>query len=285
MSNELEPKKLAIYYGWPSSLNSAENQWDLDNVAADLAQYDIVVLGAGLEDSSHGDHQNTKDILAKTAVANVDFYGYIDTADGQSANETKIDNWDAMGDRLVGIFCDKFGFDWNITRQQQNNLVNYIHNKSLKAFVNAWDPDDVFDGNPAHKLDSNDWYLAESYQIVNGAYQSGTDWRTKSDKMISYHASEGTQMACVTTYDSSAFDQDKLDYSFLSCILDGFDAWGWGEENFSASNAVMPYRTRPTYHGTKHNGSITNNSGVYERPTNVGIHIDTTNNTSSLLLD
>ena len=281
----IEPKKLAIYYGWPSSLNPPTNGWNLDNVANDLAQYDLVVLGAGLEDSSHGDHQNTKDILAKEAVADVKFYGYIDTASGQSTNETKVDNWKLMGTNLVGIFCDKFGYDFGNTRQNQNQLVSYIHTESLKAFVNAWNVDDVFSGNPKHKLDSGDRYLAESYQIINGGYQTKTAWRTKSDKMISYHASEGTQMACITTYDTSAYDQGKMDYAFYSCVLDGHDAFGWGELNFSASSALMPYRTRPEIQGTKHTGAIQNDGDIYERPTNIGIHIDTAIHTAGVLLD
>ncbi|MCX7674506.1 MAG: hypothetical protein N2Z70_01585 [Bdellovibrionaceae bacterium] len=54
---------LAIYYGWPSSLNSDLNQWNSQRVAADFARYSLVVLGAGLEETTHGDHENTKAIL------------------------------------------------------------------------------------------------------------------------------------------------------------------------------------------------------------------------------
>lgn len=279
-------KKLAIYYGYPSGLNYDVNSWNLDKVADDFAQYDMVVLGSGLESSSHQDHNNTKSILGKTAVQNVEFAGYIDTIDGQTANETKIDNWTNMGSNVTIIFCDKFGYDFSVTRQQQNSLVDYIHNKGLKAFVNAWDVNDVFDGTPAHKLDSNDWYLAESYQITNGSYQTETQWRDKSNDMISYRSSEGVNMACVTTYDSSSsFSQDKFNYAYMSCVLDNFQAFGFGEYNFSSSSALMPYRTRPSFYGNKFTGNITNSNSVYERETNIGIHVNASNHRVSTSLD
>ena len=92
-------------------------------------------------------------------------------------------------------------------------------------------------------------------------------------------------MACITTYDTSSFDQDKLDYAYFSCVLDGHQAFGWGEQYFSASSALMPYRTRPTFYGTKHTSSISQNGSIYERSTNVGFHINTSTHTVSILLD
>lgn len=288
------PKKLAIFYGWPSSLNSATNGWDLDNVSDDLAQYDMVVLGAGLEDSSHGDHSNTVSILAKTAVSNVDFYGYITISSSQSSIETSVDNWKAMGSRIVGIFCDEFGYDYENGRSKQNDVVQYIHDAGLDAFVNAWDPDDALSNavestyNPAgtaHKLGSGDWYLAESYQVSNGSWVSESDWTAKSNKMDSYKSSTGVKMATIATAGSGGFSQSKFDYCYVSTMLYGFDACGWGENNYSASDSVMPFRTRMSILGTKHNGSIVSSSGTYERNTNIGLHVDTSAHTVSTTLD
>lgn len=283
--SDLPPKKLLVYYAYPSSLNSAENQWDLDAVAADFAQYDLVILGAGLEDSSHGDHNNTKTILADSQVANVEFFGYIDTTTALNDNKTKIDNWKDMGGQLTGIFCDKFGYDWNNTRCDQNDLVQYIHDKSLDAFVNAWDPDDAFDGTPAPKLGSSDWFLAESYQIIDGDYETETAWTTRSDKMVDHRDTYGTKMACITTTNSTTgYDAGKWDYAYFSCALYGFDACGWGEPNFSASDAVAPFRTRKAITGSKTHGSIAQNGSKYEINTNVGIHVDASNHTVSTSL-
>jgi len=169
------PKKLAIYYGWPSTVKD----WTIAGAASVFKDYDVVVFGAGLEDSSHGDHQNVIDIIAHQDMANTKVFGYITIQDSQNDNETKIDNWAAMG--VDGIFCDEFGYDYGTKRSEQNDLVDYIHDTSpaLIAFVNAWDPDDALGNdqvpqkNPqgtAHHLQTTDWYLAESFAVKNNAY-------------------------------------------------------------------------------------------------------------------
>lgn len=281
------PKKLAIYYGWPSSVNAT---YSVSGAAAVFGDYDMVVFGAGLEDSGHSDHQNTEDIINHANMSATSSYGYVDATASQSTIETSIDNWADMG--VAGIFCDQFGYDFAVSREKQNDIVQYIHDKSLSAFVNAWDPDDAFSSdvestyNPsgvACKLGSGDWYLAESYQIINGSYQSATDWSTKAGKMNTYKSSNSTKMACITTT-SGAFDQDKFDYSYFSVVLHGFDAAGWGEPYFSASSASLPFRTRKTFYGNQYDGDVSESSGVYERKTNVGISINTNNHTVDYLL-
>lgn len=280
------PKNLAIYYGWPSAVNGSNGVIaDAVNVFKD---YDMVVFGAGLEDPSHGDHSNTVQIISDLQP-NTKVYGYIDSEASNTINWGKIDSWTSMG--VSGILCDKFGYDWNVDRNRQNVLVEYIHYKGLEAFVNAWNPDDVFDDsvdaqkNPlgkAHMMTGNDWYLAESFQIVNGVYQDTTVWKTKSDKMASYKTSVGTNMAVVTTSDGSTFDQDKWDYAYYSCVLYGFDAAGWGEDGFSAASASLPWREKKNILGTKFLSSINEDpTSVFSRQTNVGILVDTVNHTVS----
>lgn len=274
----MDIKKLAIIHCWPSSLNYDINQYNLNNVANDLAQYDMVQLAPGLQNNNHQDHDNTKTILGKNAVQNVDFYGYINTIDSLSCNQTKINNWKNMGDRIIGIMCDNFG---SVSRSKQNCLVDYIHGQGLKTMVKSSSVSNVFDGSPSHKLNSTDWFLYESYQIINGNYETKTNWRNKSDSL----SSQNINVACVTTYDSSAFNQNKLDYAYLSCVLDLFDAFGWGEENYSANTSLMPYRTRPNIYGTEFTSSIINNGDIFERQTNIGVHVDTNSHTVDYLLD
>lgn len=285
----IDSKKLAIFYAWPSTINGAP---DIPTAVSHYQNYDMVVFGAGIEDPSHPDHTNTQTIINDPGMTSVAVYGYIDATIGYGSIFLAVDRWISMG--VAGIFFDQFGYDFNVSRDRQNCLVEYVRFKGKHSFVNAWDPDDVFssavdaNNNPqgiAASIDGNDWYLAESYQIINGAYQSETDWRTKSDKMISYRSTFGTYMAAITTYDNSAFDQNKADYSYYSAILDDLDSWGWGEEFFSAGNSQLPFRTRKIYYGTKYTGSITQNGSIYERDTNVGIHVDTTAHTVTHLLD
>jgi hypothetical protein len=288
MSNPINVQKLAIFYGWPSTVNGSVT---VAEAVSHYQNYDMIVFGQGIEDPGHADHANTQAIINDPGMAAATFYGYVNTTDSFTSIYLAIDRWVTMG---VNIFFDRFGYDFGVSRIKQNAIVEYVRHKGKHSFVNAWNPDDVFSAmvevnhNPlgvAATIDSNDYYLAESYQIIQGAFQTELDWRTKSDKMISYRDSFGTKMAATTTNDSSPFDQDKADYSYYSAVLDDLDAWSWGEEFFSAGNSQLPFRTRKEVHGTKLTGPIVQNGSIYERDTNVGIHVDTVNHTVTKLLD
>jgi hypothetical protein len=299
MSITLPPKKLAIYYGWPSAVNAAGG--DVNTAAAVFKDYHQVVFGAGLEDTSHPDHNNTVSIINHVDMANTEVFGYIDGTLALNAVQEKIDKWYTMG--VKGIFIDRFGYDFGLTREKQREIVWSIHEKgtnTLKAFVNAWNPDDVFSpavhannpGGLATRLGANDVYLAESFAVLNGAYDDADwnsdgkkDFQDKAEKATGYRTTFGTKIAAVSTYDNSAFDQNKADYSYFASVLNGFDSWGFGEEFFSASSASLPFRTRKPFYGTKFTGAINIVGGVYERNTNIGIHINTTAHTTDVLLD
>ena len=275
------PKKLAVYYGWPSSVNAT---YTVPGAIAVFDDYDLVIFGSGLEDPTHGDHQNTKDIIDGSTA---DIFGYVDATLSESAIETKVDQWAVMGGSnklIAGIFFDRFGFDFGLTRQKQNNIVDYVHGKGLPVFVNAWDPDDVFQGANT-KLTTGDYYLAESHYIINGEWQNVNDWETKSDKMAFYKSQYGTSMACVTTTTTViGFDQNKWDNAYCAHAVYDFDASGWGEPNFSASDAQLPFRARYPIEGTIFTGNLVKNGSTFERQTNVGIHIDTINKTVNNIL-
>jgi hypothetical protein len=267
------PEKLAVYYGWPIAVNG---KWAVSTAAAEFDSYDYVVFGAGLEDPSHPEYSSTVSIIAATSAG---VFGYVDATLSTATIEGKIDQWDAIG--VVGIFCDQFGFDFGLTRSKQNDIVDYIHNAGLSAFVNAWEPDDVFKKKTGVDtvMGAGDWYLAESHHVLNGDWQSAADWEAKSDKMQSYKSQWGSSMACVTTTTSAAgFDQTKWDNAYYSVVVYGFDAAGWGEPNFSASDALLPWRDRPYVNGTELVGDLVKQAGgVFERATNAGVSLDATN--------
>jgi hypothetical protein len=255
----LFPKKLAIYYGFPSLVNGAAG--DLNAATDVFNDYDLVVFGDGLQDSSHPDHANTTTIISnlQTAPNATTVYGYIPigvtTGNLPIAEiQSRVDDWTSMG--VAGIFLDEAGYDFGVTRQRQNDAVNYVHSKGVSAFINAFNPDDVFSPaaeptfNPtgdATQLGSNDIYLHESFQIILSQFQDPVFWANKSDKAFNYKNQFGTQMATVTTVDPSqpGFDQGKFDYAWWSTLLYGFDAMGWGELFFSAASSSLPFRTRP----------------------------------------
>ena len=100
-------KNVGIYYGWPSAFNSATNSWNLDKVAADMSKYGVIVLGAGLQKISHGDHANTVTIIGKIS-ASVEIFGYIDIGNTNSFSmadmKTSTDEWKTMG--VDGVLLD-----------------------------------------------------------------------------------------------------------------------------------------------------------------------------------
>ena len=299
MTSNIIPKKLAIYYSYPSLVNGSNG--NISSAVTAFSAYDLVVLGDGLQLSTHPDHLNTVNIINDPAMANTTIFGYIDTVQPLDAIQDKIDQWYNMG--IKGIFMDKFGYDYGVTRQQQREIIWWIHNKGngLLAFVNAWNPDDVFGAvvdpvaNPnglTSRINSTDWYLAESFAVINGVYDDNDtdnnnikDFQDKAFKMTNYKTTFGTNMAAITTLGSQTFTQNLANYSYFLAVLNKFDAWGFGEEYFSSSSALLPFRMRVPFHGTKFTAPITIINGVMEHQTNVGIHVDTNAHTVDLLLD
>ena len=225
-------------------------------------------------------------------MSSTEVFGYIDATLPLYEIQDKIDAWKAMG--VAGIFLDQFGYDFNVSRVNQIIMTWCVHCAGLKAFVNAWNPDDAFSpavdtthnplGLPT-RLTSGDIYLAESWQIVNGAYDTNVAaWETKASKMLYARTTYGVELACVTTYDSSAYDQAKWDYAYYSAALYGLDYAGFGEEFFSASSALLPFRPRKDIIGDHQVGSILSSGDNREIQLNVGIHIDTSTHDVSQLL-
>lgn len=282
------PKILAIYYGYPSLINNSNG--NISNAINILKNYDMIIFGSGLEQSSHSDHKNTKNIILHPNMINTKVYGYIDSTISINQFKNKTDNWQKLG--VKGIFADRFGYDFSISRSKQNQILDYIHSKNLQAFVNAWNVDDVFGNNiniPSNPtgivshIGPNDWYLAQSYQIYNGVYQSVQDWKDKSDKMTFYKQKFGTKMATCSTWNTSQFDQSKMDYAYFSTILYNFDAYCFGEYNFS-TDSQLPFRSRKEFIGTNFVTNIVQNQNKFSRNFNVGIKLDTANHTINYII-
>ncbi|MGE4169665.1 MAG: glycosyl hydrolase family 18 protein [Candidatus Margulisiibacteriota bacterium] len=251
----LSPKKLLVYYGWPSAINGT---FSTANASAVFQNYHYAVLGAGLEDPSHGDHLNTQQIIVGTPSTK--FFGYIDLGVSPGSNwstsniAAKVDAWKSMG--IYGIFLDDFGYDFGVTRQRQNEVVDYIHNQGLCVVANAWVPDDVFGNtvngsNPtgtASKLNATDYYLFESFQIKEGGYQSQSEFVTKMDSLNAYRntVTSFNILAVTTAAPANTFSQSQFDYAWYTAAINSVRGLGWGEYDFSANSAQAPLRARPT---------------------------------------
>jgi hypothetical protein len=339
------PGKLAVYYGFPSSVNGAAG--NIDNAAAVFSQYDVVIFGDslqfprytgapgqkpdyGCDQDSHLDHDNTVGIISRLNTAGTAVYGYVSIGGENTAwkcdtngdgtvepaphtmaeIQARVDAWAAMG--VKGIFLDEAEYGFGCSRDRQNAVVDYVHNKNLGVFINAWNPDDVFGAsvvgiityttgsragqqstlqmNPsgaAAKLGSGDIYLLESFQIINGQYDDPVDWASRCDKALAYKTQFGTHVATVATAHATVdppdgFSQGKFSYAWWSALLYGFDFMGWGEANdYSAwgPNADrLPDRTRPEPGniGSFAATAVTHAPPFHTRATSVGtVEVDT----------
>jgi hypothetical protein len=279
-ATSVTPKTLLIYYSYPSSINGT---YTVTGAAAELGQYDYVVLGDLLEETSHPDHANTVAIIADPAMANTTVFGYIDlgvTSENLPLSEiqARVDEWQATG--AAGIFFDLFGYDYGTPRARQNAAVDYAHGKGMPVVANAWVPADAFGttSNPYNpsgtstSLNASDFYLAESYQIMLDQFASESDWRTKADALKTFQDAIGFKIFSVTTTDSGgSYDQNKFFYAWYSALLDGHEATGWGEYIYSALSASAPFRMRPNVDpGSSFTGNIVAASPLFTRDTNLG---------------
>lgn len=284
---EINIKKLAIYYGYPSLIN---NSTSINDAIAEFNNYDLVVFGDGIEESSHPDHANGL-LIINQSTANI--YGYVNCNRKLSKVIADIDKWCIMG--VAGIFCDQFGFGFDkITRNRQNQIINYIHSENMIVFANVYNPDDLF-GTHVHiknpnqlptAMTSSDWYLAQSFYYsanfdIPGSDTYKYDWKQRADNINVYKSQIGFNVATNTTTTDSAninpFPQNKLNEAFFATAMCGFNAYCYGERYYSAIDSLMPYRTRPNYIGNKLRGNIVVDGDIYYRYTNIGFSIDTNN--------
>ena len=262
---QIVPKKLLIYYSYPSSLNYPTNGYNLTNVANDLAQYDYVVLGGDLELSTHPDHTNTQTIITNSITNNTKFFGYIDLGVTNGTKnysiaeiQTRINNWKVMG--ADGIFLDDFGYDYGVSRVRQSAAVQYAHSQNIPVMANAWNPDDAFGSqvntnyNPsgtATQIQTSDFYLSESFLIQEGAFSNPTAWVAKASKLKSYQQQIGFKTVSITTNslaNANGYSEQQFFYAWYGAFIYGHEATGWGEYNFAANdpnNAISPFRNRP----------------------------------------
>ena len=292
-AQDLTPKKLLIYYGFPSSINAT---FSVAGAAAEFGQYDYVVLGDGLEKNTHPDHQNTVDIMAHAAMTNTTVFGYIDlgvTTQNLTISEvkTRIDEWQVTG--ADGIFFDDFGYDFNTSRARQNEAVDSVHSKGMPVVANGFFVADVFGSdvdavhNPtgtATSLEASDFYLYESHQITVGQFVSESAWKNKANALKNFQDALGFKIFSITTNDAgNIYSEDEFFYSWYSALLYGHEATSWGEYNFSAITASAPFRLRPVVNaGSAFTSDIVNASPVYSRSTVPGeIQVNTLTHTGS----
>ncbi|MBT8466619.1 MAG: hypothetical protein KJO57_18230 [Deltaproteobacteria bacterium] len=291
-AESVKPKQLLVYRGRPSAINGATS---LAAAIAELAQYEIVILGDGLQDPAHPDHADTVQIAAALRDAGSTVFGTVPV--GVSTGNLpldeirqRLDDWNDTNVR--GVLLDQFGYEFLTTRDRQNAIVDHAHSQSLLVAVSAEDPADAFDdgidpsfnpdGEPT-RLRSFDFYLWEGHQFRQGAFEAGAAWRSKANALAWLQSSVGFKILSVTTTDVDdlgAFDPDAFFYAWHSAVLYGHEATGWGEFAYSATGASLdqaPLRTRPTLNlGDSFGGSVIASPPLYQRSTELGwVYVNT----------
>lgn len=302
------PWDLLIYYGWLSSYNSDVNGWVLEKVAQDLAKYDILVLGNGLQDPSHGDYANTQIVIPRIkTLSRAMVFGYVQTDLSMADFKEKVNQWDAMG--IDGIFMDRAGYDYGTTRDEFNARLLHIKSKTSAnlCFVNAWNMNHVIGTvddpsfpnatlNPdLHEsvMSEDDWYLLESFSVNTeaypGGYSSEADWLNRATLVSELIQDQPVHVASVGIINNdNAHGQQMFNFSYHSSLIFNFDANGTSDTSYGASSAKIKMWPRPkpvNLPGTEDNELIADaqNPQVFLRYGEQGrIKIDHSTHTSTI---
>lgn len=259
----VRPKQLCIYYGWPSHVNGSSG--NVDAAISHFSKCDMLVIGDGIADLGHGDHVSAYIIISALRLAGKEVFGYSDLGVSTknlpiSTIKSEVDAWRIMG--ASGIFLDDAGYDYGVTRIRQNAIVDYIHNAGMNVFINAWEIDDVLGDldeagrlNPS-RLTAGDVYLAESWLMGDGAFQSLSAWGIKADKALTYTRTKGVRIAGVsTTKLNKAITNDistnKFKMGFYGAAMYNLAAWQWTDISYSAdNNKLLFYDTSSWAYGS-----------------------------------
>lgn len=237
------PGHLCIYYGYPSLVNNGKG--DTTAAIKVFAQFNLIVLGDGLWQTSHPDYANTKSIIAGLVVKKRFVFGYIDL--GVSTNNyseaqlrQQIDGWKTL--KASGIFFDGAGYDFKVTRDRQNTVIQYCRQVGMRVFMNAWNPDDVL-ADPNCLLNENDYYLAESYLVGHNAYSALDAWKKKADACYAYMVNKGIKIASVATGGETIAANfnatDKFSLAWCGTSMYNFHYFQATNSLYSANNNVV----------------------------------------------
>lgn len=260
------PQDLLIYYGWINSFNSAQNGWNNELVAQDMAKYGLVVLGDGVQDPAHGDFANTSVVIPRIKALNPNckIFGYVSSNQDIEDFMTKADQWDAL--EVDGIFMDESGYDYGVTRDMQNMRIGHVRGlaHAYTCFLNAWNMDHIIGvendaGYPnstynpdivESDINDDDWYLLESFAVNTAVYTPdgiapATDWMYRGAKAMAHRNTYGINLASVGIIDEENVGaSDYFNFAFVSSLMWALEANGSGDLFYGASTAKTTYYSR-----------------------------------------
>lgn len=270
------PKDLLIYYGYPSSFNYPANSYVLENVAKDMAQYNMIAFGDGIADTGHTDHANFRTIIArlKALKPGIKLFGYVSSYQSLTLFKASTDKWSAIPE-MDGILLDECGYDWGTTRATFNEQVDYIHASGCPiVFANGWwmrhlvgtqndhlYPNSTF--NPLllpSTMTAEDWYLLESFPVNTNAYASTNgycimyDWTVKGQEAVALRGEFGVKIANVSMIDyNDATAETRFRFHQLTALMYSLDAQGSSNTLYGSSVPIVPFYDRLNWSGSMGN--------------------------------
>lgn len=248
------PKRLAIYYGFPSLVNGARG--DVDKAAATFAAYDVVVFGDGLEydtpppgrpGAGAVEHRRTAAIIERLGTLNPSLrvFGYVTLGMGAHLDAATVDDaiarWKVTG--AHGIFFDEAGSDFGVTPDRLGFALSAARRRDMAVFVNAFNPDDVVGG---EGLRRGDLYLLESFAVRNGLRDDDRHGVDRARRAAAHARESGVEVWAVTTAGDGTFDPALCRYAWQAAATLNFAGFGWGEPHYSAPNSLLPFRSCET---------------------------------------
>lgn len=234
-----DPKRVAVYYGYPSLVNSANG--DLAKAAQVFNRYRIVVFGDGLEFPG-AEHDNVVKLLARLDKQ-VLVFGYVCLGSTQKLAIAEIEKrvlaWKRTG--VQGIFLDEAGNDFGVDHDRRKRTIDLIHSQGLSAFVNAFQPSDVF-GNGRTPLGKGDFFLVESFVVRSGKLDDSKLMSTRIEQAASYRDTYRFNLVGVTTAGPQPFSSVLFKQACAAAKRAGLDGFGWGEPSFSSQSNLLPER-------------------------------------------
>ena len=269
-------EKVMLYYGYPNAIN---NSWDVNNSANIYKDYDVCIFGDGYCLPTHEAHAETVEIfrILKRISPETRIVGYVPIGVknvGSDSNlpmdelKNRVELWQAIG--ADGIFLDEYGYDYGVSRERQNEIVSYCHDRGMFVFANSWsieycfsDEDIVIDWmedfrpNPdglRAVLNAEDYYVYEhlfynSYHDSNGnlhvecaePYRIDNILQYFNDARIdgkSYREVFGTKVFSLDAIPTGASLREKNEMMSLSIIgaaILNIDAIAFGDDLWSSS--------------------------------------------------
>jgi hypothetical protein len=247
------PKRLAIYYGYPSLVEGADGS--VSHAVSVFGRYDVIVFGGRLEVGNPSPDLEIEAPLVAQIIQRLRLrpqqpvvYGYVELGRSQPSDAEivrRVDGWKRLG--ADGILLDEGGRDARVSRQRRTAAVRAVHERGLSALTNAINPDDLFDtrnskpaGDPG-ELGARDALLIEAFAVDNSVVQPRDTAAKRAAAALKWRQRTGIKVYAVTTTVPGRFDASAVVYAERLAADLGVDAFGWGEPNFSL-DTNLPWR-------------------------------------------